>query len=146
MLSVENINQVFFDAGVPTEFDFLCIDVDGPDYYLWEALTEYSPSVVMVEYNSSILPNQLYVAPQNLAVELSSSAKEGAGLLSFCKLGERKGYTPIYTDLSGSNLFFIHNRHKHLFNTEGLTIEALYQPAQFGELCSGSAPNGRGYA
>lgn len=145
MLTADNINQVFRKACVPTDFDFLCIDVDGPDYYLWEALTEYTPSIVMVEYNSIIPPNQDYVVPEHKINEWGGTSKEGAGLLSFCKLGKKKGYTPIYTELSGSNLFFIHSRHKALFDVENITIEMLYQPPQFGELAGGVAPNGRGY-
>ena len=145
MLSPANINQVFHNADVPIDFDFLSIDVDGPDYYLWEALTEYTPSIVMVEYNSIISPDQAYIAPEHKVLDWSGTSKEGASLLSFCKLGKKKGYIPIYTELSGSNLFFIHNRHQSLFDVENITVEMLYQPPQFGKLVGGPAPNGRGY-
>lgn len=145
MLTIANINQVFNVANVPTDFDFLCVDVDGLDYYLWQALTDYTPSIVMVEYNSIIAPSQSYVMPEHKANDWSGTSKEGASLLSFCKLGKKKGYIPIYTELSGANLFFIHKRHKTLFDTTDITIDMLYQPPQFGILAGGDAPNGRGY-
>jgi hypothetical protein len=146
MLTVDNINQKFQDANVPADFDFLCIDVDGPDYYLWEALTQYTPSIVMVEYNSIIAPDKEYIIPADKINEFGGTAEEGASLLSFYKLGKKKGYSAIYTELSGANLFFIHNKYLHLFNVEGITVETLYQPPQFGLLADGPALNGRGYA
>ncbi len=145
-ISPENINQLFADAGVPKDFDILSIDVDGPDYYLWQALTDYQPTIVLVECNASIPPNREYVVPQDKAWELSGTAEEGANLLALYQLGVRKGYRLVYTELSGANLFFVHESIAIDLDLSGLTPEALYQTPQFGELAGGIAPNGRGYA
>ncbi len=140
-----NINQLFKDAGVPGDFELLSIDVDGPDYYLWEALTEFEPKIVIVEYNSSILPDKEYIVPLDKVFEYGATSKEGASLLAFYNLGKAKGYQAIYTELSGANMFFVHNSIADKFDLEGVTAEALYQPPQFGALAGTSALNGRGY-
>lgn len=145
-ITTENINQLFADAGVPKDFDVLSIDVDGPDYYLWEALTDYQPAIVLVECNASIPPNREYVVPESKAWELSGTAAEGANLLALFRLGERKGYRLIYTELSGANLFFLHESVAENLDLSDLTPDVLYQTPQFGELAGGIALNGRGYA
>ncbi len=38
MVTPENIERLFRQAGVPAEPDVLSIDVDGQDYWIWEAI------------------------------------------------------------------------------------------------------------
>ncbi len=144
-ITPQNINQLFADAGIPKDFDVLSIDVDGPDYYLWQALTDYQPSIVLVECNASIPPDKEYVVPLDQAWNLSGTAREGASLLALYRLGEEKGYRLIYNELSGANLFFVRESLAGNLDLSGLTPETLYQAPQFGELAGGVAPNGRGY-
>jgi len=144
-ITKQNINGLFKDAGVPYDFDVLSIDVDGPDYYLWEALTDFAPRIVIVEYNSSKLPTDDYVVAEDKVFEYGATKDEGASLLAFYKLGTEKGYQAIYTELYGSNLFFIHQSLSDKFNIEGIDPVSLYQPPQFGELAGTPTLSGRGY-
>ena len=48
----QNVESVFEKAQVPMEFGILSIDIDGNDYWVWEALEHYRPAVVVIEYNS----------------------------------------------------------------------------------------------
>lgn len=140
-----NINALFAEAGVPKDFDILSIDIDSIDYYVWEALTEFTPKIVVVECNASIPPDREYVVPKEQAIEYSGTAREGASILSLYELGKRKGYHLLYAELSGANLFFVHEEYRHYFDVGDLQPADIYQPPQFGVLCGGSAPNGRGY-
>lgn len=145
----ENINQLFTDAGVPVDFDVLSIDIDSIDYFVWEGLTEYTPRIVIVEYNSAIPATEEYIAPRDEAIKLSGTSDEGASLLAYERLAKRKRYQLVYTELSGSNAFFIHESCKQYFpdtDWSQFTVENLYQPPQFGVLAGGKAINGRGYA
>jgi len=72
---------------IPKDFELLSIDVDGKDYQIWEKFVEYSPKVVIIEVNSSFLPNVEYI---NGYGEMG-----GTSFLSMLKLGKRKGYTLI---------------------------------------------------
>jgi len=52
LVRADNVEQLFAQAGVPREPDVLSIDVDGNDYWIWQALTTYSPRIVVIEYNA----------------------------------------------------------------------------------------------
>ena len=68
MVTPANINEEFAAAAVPPEFDLLSIDVDGQDYWIWEALRGYSPRVVVVEYNSGLAAEESRVEPKSSRV------------------------------------------------------------------------------
>ena len=148
-ITPENINDLFNHASVPEDFELMSVDIDSIDYLVWEALTQFTPKIVIVEYNSSVRPDTEYIVERSDAFRLGATAKEGASLLAYENLAKRKGYQLIYTELSGSNAFFIHESCKQYFNDvdwSQLTTETLYQAPQFGVLAGSDAVNGRGYA
>src|SRR6185437_16134062 len=51
-----NIANIFQTFNVPHEFDYMCIDIDGNDYWIWKALDEYRPRVLTIEYRGDFLP------------------------------------------------------------------------------------------
>ncbi len=58
----QNVESLFAAAGVPAEPDVLSIDVDGQDYWIWEALEAHRPRVVVIEYNA-VLPARAAARP-----------------------------------------------------------------------------------
>jgi hypothetical protein len=50
-VSRENINSIFEGAGFGGRIGVLSVDVDGNDYWIWEAITSVDPALVIVEYN-----------------------------------------------------------------------------------------------
>ena len=62
MVNRENINQRLIEASVPPEIDLMSIDIDGNDYWIWEAITATSPKVVIIEthvefgFNNIVVP------------------------------------------------------------------------------------------
>jgi len=148
-ITPENIDDLFTQAGVPEDFDLMSIDIDSIDYHVWEGLNKFTPKIVIVEYNSTVPADVEYIVDRNDAIKLSGTSKEGASLLAYEKLAIRKGYQLIYTELSGSNAFFIHESCKQYFTDvdwSQLNTDSLYQSPQFGVLAGGKAVNGRGYA
>ncbi|RLA13432.1 MAG: hypothetical protein DRQ59_05345 [Gammaproteobacteria bacterium] len=141
----ENINVLFQEAEVPEEFEVLSIDIDSIDYYVWRALTQFRPKIVIIEYNSALPVDEEYVVPKDDALRLGGTSQEGASLLSLYKLGLAKGYHLVYGELSGANLFFIHESCAADIDWQGIELIDIYQPPQFGLLAGSSAPNGRGY-
>ena len=103
----DNIEQLFGEAGVPTEPDVLSIDVDGQDYWIWEALRAYRPRVVVVEYNASLPPGRQLVQPRDYAETWDGTDYFGASLDALCALARRKEYTLAHTDLAAINAFFV---------------------------------------
>jgi len=102
----DNVDELFAQAGVPSEPDVLSIDIDGGDYYVWEALTTCRPRLVVIEYNSGLGPTRRLVQPTG-AGPWDRTAFFGASIAALQTLGERKGYVLVHTDLSGNNAFFV---------------------------------------
>ncbi|MBV8600082.1 MAG: hypothetical protein JO359_00820 [Candidatus Eremiobacteraeota bacterium] len=103
----ENIVQLFERAGVPQEFDLLSIDIDGNDYWVWEALGGYRPRVVVIEYNGSIPPDRFWIMRYDPAHRWNKTLYYGASLSALKFLGDRKGYALVGTDSAGVNAFFV---------------------------------------
>jgi hypothetical protein len=141
----ENINRLFHEAKVPHDFEVLSIDVDSIDYYLWAALTEFRPRLVIVECNPMVPPDQSYVVSKEKAFSLGGTSLEGASFKAFVDLAETKDYALIYTELCGSNLFFLDKKYLKDIDYDGLPAQWMYQPPQFGELAGCPTLNGRGY-
>ncbi|MGZ4704841.1 MAG: hypothetical protein ACXWCM_08235, partial [Acidimicrobiales bacterium] len=64
LVTPDNIESLLEQAGVPDAFDLLSIDIDGQDYYVWEALTRHRPRVVVIEYNSGLTAGRSQVEPR----------------------------------------------------------------------------------
>ncbi|MDP9019002.1 MAG: hypothetical protein M3N19_11880 [Candidatus Eremiobacteraeota bacterium] len=105
----ENIVQLFEQATVPKDLDLLSIDIDGNDYWIWEALAEYHPRVVVIEYNATRPPPERWVISYNPAHRWNEDGYMGASLSSLQALGTRLGYALVGTDEKGVNAFFIRN-------------------------------------
>lgn len=107
MVTPENVQTLFADAGVPTEPSILSIDVDGNDYWIWDAIDDYRPRVVVIEYNSALEPSRRLVQPADLKRDWDGSDYFGASLGALRALGDRKGYRLVHTELCGVNAFFV---------------------------------------
>ena len=127
---------------VPAKFDLLSIDVDYNDFYVWQALKNYHPRVVVIEYNATHLPNVDQVVLYSPKYEWDGSNYYGASILSMTKLGKTKGYTLIYAESKGVNLFFVRDdvlkkiEHRVVFKNQGL-VEKIYRQPTYG-----GGPNG----
>ena len=106
-VSAENIASLFAANGVPVELDLLSIDIDGNDYWVWEALAAYRPRVVVIEYNATHPPPERWVMAYNPAHRWGDDTYYGAGLASLEALGAQLGYALIGTDVRGVNAFFV---------------------------------------
>jgi hypothetical protein len=106
-VTAENVASLLQEANVGREFDLLSIDVDGNDYWVWKAITDWEPAVVVIEYNSSIDPGASLVQPYEPDAAWDETDFFGASLAALRALGSRKGYTLVYAELTGTNLFFV---------------------------------------
>lgn len=95
LIMPDNINEIFKYHYVLNRIDYLSIDVDGNDYWIWQAL-EDKPRVVSIEYNSKFRNDESYAIKYNPDHKWEGDDYYGASLLAFKKLGERKGYTLVY--------------------------------------------------
>ena len=85
----------------------LSIDIDGQDYWVWEALSaKYRPDIVIAEVNTSFGPHQS-VTEQRGNPQGPLTATFGASIRAMAKLGDSKGYTLVHVDMAGVNGFFV---------------------------------------
>jgi hypothetical protein len=108
MVTAENVVGLFRKYGVPREFDLLSIDIDGNDYWVWQAIAQvWRPLVVVVEYNASEGPSVATSVPYDPAFRWSGTNYFGASLRAMAELGARHGYTLVTCDSNGVNAFFV---------------------------------------
>jgi hypothetical protein len=113
------------DWVLPHQFDFLCIDVDGEDYWilydLWTSST-FRPIVVCIEFNPTMPDDLIYIPPRD------DTLRHGASLAALVELGEQHDYVLVETTLF--NAFFVR---KDSYNTylrqyiPDTSIEALHE-------------------
>lgn len=88
--------------------DLLSIDVDGIDYWLWQA-TSFTPAVVVIEYNSNFGPDEaktIRYDPNFTYKDGPNGKYYGASAAALYKLGQAKGYRMV-AFTPRLNLFFV---------------------------------------
>lgn len=106
-ITAENIEALFAELGVPEEFDFLSIDIDRNDYWVWEAIRRWRPRVVAIEYNASWMSSVACVVPYEPFAVWDGSNYSGASLKALELLGRRKGYCLVGCNFTGVTSFFV---------------------------------------
>jgi hypothetical protein len=107
----DNINGLIRRNGIEGEIGLLSIDIDGNDYWVWEAIDVVAPSIVVVEYNSRFGPERAVTIPYDpgfvRTVAHYSNIYYGASLAALCLLAKRKGYSFVGCNTAGNNAFFV---------------------------------------
>ncbi|WP_309711351.1 hypothetical protein [Armatimonas sp.] len=107
----ENINALLTQYGATGELGVLSIDIDGNDYWVWEALEAVTADIVILEYNFRFGPDAAVVVPYDPSFvkhEAHPTALYyGASLGALTQLGKRKGYDLVGCSEGGANAFFV---------------------------------------
>jgi hypothetical protein len=107
----ETVNDLIFGNRISGEIDLLSIDLDGVDYWIWEAIEVIQPRVVVAEtqciwgheHSVSVPYRRDFSSPLVKGFGVYS----GASLPAFVRLGRRKGYRLVGTQALGFNAFFV---------------------------------------
>jgi hypothetical protein len=109
-ITTENINEVVSRHGFVGTVDLLSLDLDGNDYWIWQALECIAPRVVVLEFNAGIGPDRSLTMTYQDDFRLDLSAPPyrcGASLAAFVKLGRAKGYRLVGVQSMCFNAFFV---------------------------------------
>lgn len=135
----ENINEQidrFLKIGYSKEVGLLSIDIDGNDYWIWEAINSIEPIIVVVEYNSLYGHDNAYTNPyQPDFFRLNKDniiLHYGSSLLSLCDLAEVKGYDFVGCNNAGNNAYFIRKDKNSIFKK--LTAQEGFIMSKFNEM------------
>lgn len=106
----ENINSIVESAGYVGEIDVLSIDIDGNDYWIWDALTVVNPRIVIIETHI-IYGDKDIIVPYDPDYSFPGRHPQyhGASPVAMIKLGNRKGYRLIGANKLGFNFIFLRN-------------------------------------
>jgi hypothetical protein len=132
----ENINGLLRGAGITDDIGLLSIDVDGNDYWIWEATDCIRPRIVVIEYNARFGSERTVAVPYDPKFVRKAAHYSmiyyGASLAAFACLGGRKGYALVGCNLAGNNAFFVRNDVLPA-SLKCLSAKEAYKPARFRE-------------
>ena len=106
----DNINSLLEEAGFGSDVGLLSIDVDGNDYWIWEAVESVRPRIVIVEYSSifGLEPISIpYKQDFDRTAAHYSTAYFGCSLAALSHLAKKKGYLLLGSNVWGHNAFFV---------------------------------------
>lgn len=117
----ENICDIISSAGFKGDIGLLSIDIDGNDYWIWEAINVIDPRIVVCEYNSVFGPDHAITIPYDANFQRTnahySNLYFGASLSALCILAEKKGYDFCGSNSAGTNAFFVRKDLSHNIKT-----------------------------
>ncbi len=130
-ITAENIESLFKQSSVPAEFDLLSIDIDSNDYYVWQAITNYNPRIVILEYNSIFRPGVEFIRKYDPTAIWDKTSYFGASLESYCKLASEKGYKLVACGFIGANAFFVRDDLADQYFEGPFTAANFYEPPRY---------------
>ncbi|HUR30440.1 MAG TPA: hypothetical protein VMZ69_03355 [Saprospiraceae bacterium] len=106
----KNINDIIRQNGYAGEVDLLSLDIDGNDYWIWDAITEVNPRIVIIETHN-IYGKRNIVVPYDPEYSFPGKHPQyhGASPVAMVKLGNKKGYRLIGANELGFNFIFLRN-------------------------------------
>lgn len=124
-----HLESILDKTPILDNFDFLSIDIDGNDWYIWKSLLNIRPRVVCIEFNSTIQNDVLFVQARN------PKTTQGCSLSALIELGRVKGYELVAT--TACNAFFIVKEEFSKFGIEDNSIDAIHKPVCEGRIFHG---------
>jgi hypothetical protein len=109
-ITTDNINRLLEENGVTGEIGLLSIDIDGNDYWVWQAIEVINPLIVVIEYNHKFGSDAAVTIPYNerfARAQAHPLIYFGASLKALCILANRKGYAFVGCNSNGVNAFFV---------------------------------------
>lgn len=107
----ENVDSMIADWAGGNAVGLLHIDVDGNDYWLWDAIQCILPAVCIMEYNAILGVDRAITIPYAADFRRFdahfSGQYFGASLAALTALAEAKGYALVGTNSAGNNAYFV---------------------------------------
>lgn len=135
-ITKDNINELLINNGIKGKIGILSVDIDGNDYWVWEAINVVNPAIVITEYNYRFGKDKAVTIPYQEEFVRSqahySMIYYGTSLKALCLLANQKNYAFVGCNSAGNNAFFVRRDLKPDFLKE-LTPEEGYVEGKFRE-------------
>lgn len=116
----DSLDSIFAGTALPKVFDLISIDIDGNDYHVWDSLRVYTPRIVVIEFNSTVPNDVVFVQDMDFKVN------QGCSLLALIELGKSKGYELAY--VTHLNAIFVRAEEFPKLGIADNSIDAMYTP------------------
>ncbi len=105
----DNVNELIAGHGFQGEIDLLSLDIDGVDYWIWQAISCIQPRVVVLEFSNMWGPDRAVTVPYRSDFHNRAAHPYycGASLAAFVKLSRQKGYRLVGCQRHCNNAFFV---------------------------------------
>jgi hypothetical protein len=131
----DNINTLISQSGLSGDIGLLSIDIDGNDFWIWEAITCINPRIFICEYNSLFGSKAQVTIPYdpNFIRDEAHFSKVyyGASIAALSEISAKKGYSLVASNKAGNNVFFV--RKDLMGDLKELLPEEAYRQAEFRE-------------
>jgi hypothetical protein len=106
----ESIDALLTGTGFDPDVGLLSIDIDGNDYWVWEAITCIRPRLVVCEYNGLFGLDPVSI-PYDPAFRRTAAHHSnlyfGASITALGQLAAARGYVFVGANRAGCNAFFV---------------------------------------
>ncbi len=134
-ITKDNINELITENGISGDIGILSVDIDGNDYWVWQAIESISPRIIICEYNSHFGSEAEVTIPYDPAFVRDSAHFSkiyyGASISAFNSLAESRGYSLVASNSVGNNIFFV--RKDLIGSLPVLSVAQAYRRAEFRE-------------
>lgn len=133
----ENINTVLVSSGFESKVGILSVDIDGNDYWVWEAITSIEADIVICEYNSLFGFDEPVTIPyrHDFVRGVTSPLNfYGTSLMAAVMLAKNKGYYFIGCNSAGNNAYFINEKLRKVCPLPEKSLVEGYNLAMFSEV------------
>jgi hypothetical protein len=107
----DNINELISTSGFNGDIGLLSVDLDGNDYWIWEAIEAVRPIICICEYNAvfgDIHPISVPYAPAFDRTQAHfTNLYFGASIVALRNLASNKGYRFVGTTTAANDAFFV---------------------------------------
>lgn len=110
-ITKENVNDLLSRSGHGGDIGLLSIDIDGNDYWVFDAIDVVRPDIVICEYNAVLGDMRALTIPYDPAFQRSIAHPSwlyfGASIRALEQAAARKGYALVGSNGAGHNAFFV---------------------------------------
>lgn len=134
-IDAENINSLLADQGIDGTLGLLSVDIDGNDYWVWEAINAIEPLIVVCEYNAIFGDTATVTVPYRPDFQRYQAHRSGlyagASLAALNHLATRRGLQFVGCNRAGNNAYFVHPSLNH--GLPALSVAEGFVDSQFRE-------------
>ena len=116
-----------------SEINVVSVDIDGNDFYITESMLKegFKPDCFIVEYNGKFPPPIIYNMPYEENYVWRGGDEQGCSLQFWVNFFNKFDYNLVCCNITGTNVFFVHNKHKDKFKDIPKDIKDIFYPPDY---------------